>query len=104
LIRLDETPAVGEPLVRAIDLPQRRARNAYLFEARVGRGRLLVSGFNFADAVPAGDPAAVYFLDTLVAYALGDEFQPRGRVSLEYLRNRGIAGRAAAAVAGSAVH
>jgi beta-galactosidase len=101
LIPLDETPAFGEPLVRAIDIPQRLARNAYLFEARAGRGRLLASGFNFAEAVPAGDPAAVYFLNTLVAYALGDKFQPRGRVPLEYLRTRSVVDRVARAVAGS---
>jgi len=98
MIRMDETPVVGEPIVRGIDIPQRLVRNAYLFEARVGNGRLLVSGFNFAKAVPAGDPAAACFLDALIGYALGEKFQPRGRVPLEYLRNPGAAARNAGVV------
>ena len=93
MIRMDETPVTGEPVVRAIDIPQRLARNAYLFEARAAGGRLLVSGFNFAKAVPAGDPAAAYFLDALISYALGEKFQPSGKIPLEHLRSRPAAGR-----------
>ena len=93
MIRMDETPVTGEPVVRAIDIPQRLARNAYLFEARAVNGRLLVSGFNFAKAVPAGDPAAAYFLDALISCVLGGKSQPSGTAPLEYLRSRPAAGR-----------
>ncbi len=87
MILMDETPATGEPVALGIDIPQRLARNAYLFEAQVGSGRLLVSGFNFSKAVPAGDPAGAYFLDALIDYAMGEKFQPRGKIPLVYLRN-----------------
>jgi len=56
-------------------------------------GRLLASGFNFAKAVPAGDPAAAYFLDALISCVLGGKSQPSGTVPLEYLRSRPAAGR-----------
>jgi beta-galactosidase len=90
LIRLDETPVTGEPIVRAIDIPQRLARNAYLFEARVGNGRLLASGFNFATAIPAGDPAAAYLLDGLIRYALSENFQPTGSIPLAHFQIPGV--------------
>jgi GxxExxY protein len=79
-ILLDQTRVTAEPIVRMIDTPQRLTRKALLFETSIGPGRLLVSGFNFSSAVPAGDPAAVYFLDELIRYSLGDEFQSRESV------------------------
>jgi beta-galactosidase len=85
-ILLDQTRVAGEPIVRMIDVPQRLERKAYLFETKVGPGRLLVSGFNFAAAVPAGDPAAIYFLDQLIRYTMGDQFQPKADVAPEDLR------------------
>ncbi len=85
-ILLDESPAKGEPIIRMIDMPQRMRAKAYLFEAKVGRGKLLLSGLNFA-AVPAGDPAAGYFLDALIDYARGDAFQPAGEIPLEHLQS-----------------
>ena len=85
-ILLDQTRVTGEPIVRMIDTPQRLTRKALLFETKVGPGRLLVSGFNFSAAVPAGDPAAGYCLDELVRYAMSDEFQPGASVAPEALR------------------
>jgi len=81
-ILLEQTRVAGEPIVRMIDVPQRLARKAYLFETKVGPGRLLVSGLNFSAAVPAGDPAAAHYLDELIRYAVSDEFQPHGNVPI----------------------
>jgi hypothetical protein len=85
-ILLDQTRVPGEPIVRMIDTPQRLTRKALLFEANVGSGRLLVSGFNFAAAVPAGDPAAAYCLDELIRYTMSDEFHPGPSMAPEALR------------------
>jgi beta-galactosidase len=85
-ILLDQARVPGEPIVRMIDTPQRLTRKALLFETKVGPGRLLVSGFNFAAAVPAGDPAAAYCLDELIRYTMSDEFQPGASVAPETLR------------------
>ena len=48
-------------------------RPAALFELGVGQGRLLVCTFNLDMA----DPAGVYLLDTLLAYAQSASFHPR---------------------------
>ncbi|MBL9135658.1 MAG: hypothetical protein JNK85_07315, partial [Verrucomicrobiales bacterium] len=43
-ILLSSLPVKIDPIVRCIDRPTRLAHRAYLFEARVGEGRLLVTG------------------------------------------------------------
>jgi len=75
-ILLDSLPTKIQPLVRCIDRPTRLANRAYLFEAQVSRGKLLVSGFNFAESIASKDPAGIFLLDRLVNYTLGGEFNP----------------------------
>lgn len=48
-------------------------RFSYAFSLNVGRGRLLVTGFNFS-AADYGDPAAIAMLRTLISYASSDDF------------------------------
>ena len=87
-ILLEEMPGQLQPIVRVIDMPQRLWNKALLFEARVGQGRMLVSGFNFAHALPSGDPAACFFLDRLIQYAARSEFQPAQSIAVDYLEGR----------------
>jgi beta-galactosidase len=68
--------------VRCIDRPTRLADRAYLFEVGVGRGKLMVSGFNFRGALAAKDPAATYSLGQLIGYMIGPEFNPKAALSL----------------------
>ena len=71
-----------------MDRPNRLADRAFLFEAKVGAGKLLVSGFNFAGAVKSSDPAGVFLLDRLMRYALGPEFDPQTPLAEEALRQK----------------
>ena len=48
-------------------------RFSYAFEVRVGRGRLLVTGFNFT-GVDREEPATVAMLSALVEYCNSDRF------------------------------
>jgi hypothetical protein len=80
-VLLSALPAKIEPLVRCIDRPTRLADRAYLFEASVGRGKLLVSGFNVAQALASSDPAGIFLLDQLVRYALGPDFNPKASLT-----------------------
>jgi beta-galactosidase len=73
---LNPLPAKVRPLVRCIDRPTRLMDRAYLFEVGIGKGKLLVSGFNFSQATTGQDPGAEFFFDQLVRYALGPEFTP----------------------------
>jgi hypothetical protein len=83
---LDELPGRIRPMIRCIDRPTRLANRAYLFEVRVHHGRLLVSGFNFTQALAMEDPAAVFFLRELIDYALGNDFSPQAELGPEALK------------------
>ena len=75
-ILLSEYPNRIDPIIRCIDRPTRLADRAYLFEARVGQGSLLVSGLNFPKAFKENDPAGIYLMSLLICYAMGPEFRP----------------------------
>jgi len=83
---LDEVSAKIDPIVRSIDVPQRLSNRGFLFEVRMGRGPLLVSGLNFAGALKNNDPAALHLLDQLVRYGLSAEFSPQATLSMLPLR------------------
>jgi hypothetical protein len=87
-IFLNALPGKIHPLVRCIDRPTRLADRAYLFEVTVGKGSLLVSGFNFERAIQSGDPAGVFLLDQLVRYAVGPQFRPAASIPEEALKMR----------------
>jgi hypothetical protein len=57
-------------------------RRAYLFEFRLGRGRVLVSTLNHARSDLA-DPAVDYVLRSLINYAMSDRFRPDVRLTRE---------------------
>jgi len=87
-ILLNVLPAKIQPLVRCIDRPTRLADRAYLFEVALGRGKLLVSGFNFARAIDSKDPAGIFLFDRLVRYALGPDFNPDAALPEEALKGK----------------
>ncbi|MCI0537262.1 MAG: hypothetical protein L0Z50_18770 [Verrucomicrobiales bacterium] len=87
-VLLTSLPAKIEPLVRCIDRPTRLADRAYLFEVSVGRGQLLVSSFNFAQALKSNDPAGIFLLDRLIHYALGPDFTPSASLPEEALTGK----------------
>ena len=74
--------------MRCIDRPTRLADRAYLFQVAVGRGKLLVSGFNFARAIDSRDPAGIFLFDRLVRYALGPDFTPDASLPEEALKGK----------------
>jgi hypothetical protein len=88
-VLLSSLPAMVEPLVRCIDRPTRLSDRAYLFEASVGRGQLLVSGFNFAQSLALNDPAGIFLLDQLVRYALGPDFNSRVSLPAQAVQTKG---------------
>lgn len=87
-ILLDPLPAKIEPLVRCIDRSTRLANRGYLFEASVGRGKFLVSGFNFTQALAAKDPGGIFLFDKLLRYALGPDFAPEVSLPAEALKGK----------------
>ncbi|HEY7679030.1 MAG TPA: hypothetical protein VIC04_00835, partial [Terriglobia bacterium] len=50
---------------------------AFLLEAAVGEGRLLLSSLRVTEPLASGRPEAVYLCDRLLRYATGDDFRPK---------------------------
>lgn len=51
-------------------------RRGYLFEFRLGKGKILVSTLNH-DRADMSDPAVAYLTKSLINYAMSDSFQPK---------------------------
>lgn len=105
-INLDDFPVSVDSLVSGLDkssrdrfdtkkfkLPElmydRTMRHfSYAFSLKVGKGRLLVTGFNFT-GVDTREPSSLAMLETLVSYASSDDFVCGGEISVcelkEYL-------------------
>lgn len=90
-INLDDFPTSAHSLVSGLDKSSRdrfdpkkfalpelmydrtMRRFSYAFSLNVGKGRLIVTGFNLTGA-EQGDPASLAMLRTLVSYAASDDF------------------------------
>ncbi|WP_051291143.1 discoidin domain-containing protein [Pedobacter glucosidilyticus] len=80
---LDSTPAAYRPIIQVIDNFKRNHKLGVVFEATVGKGKLLVCGFD-PTAAPE-DAACRQFLSNLYDYAGSDKFEPTQELNLEIL-------------------
>jgi hypothetical protein len=76
---LDDTPAEFRPLVQVIDDCHRNHRLGAVFEAKVGRGKLLVSAFDLTRNLDKR-PVARQLLSSLIEYVCGSNFEPQVRL------------------------
>ncbi len=81
---LDDTPADYRPMVIVMDNFARNHKLGLIFEARVGRGRLLVCGIDLP-ALAEKQPAARQLLASLERYAGSDRFAPPSALSVDAL-------------------
>jgi hypothetical protein len=81
---MDGFPEVFRPIVAGIDNWNRGKRLGYLLEARVGKGRFLMTTLKLLDAYPTR-PEAVYLLDSLLHYITSDHFQPTSKLTPSHL-------------------
>lgn len=102
-INLDDFPVAPDSLVSGLDKSSRdrfdpqifklpelmydrtMRRFSYAFAVRVGRGRLLVTGFNFT-GVDECNPASCAMLKTLIAYCHSEDFAPKAQLSAAELK------------------
>jgi hypothetical protein len=61
------------------------SRAAFLSEARVGKGKLLLCGLNIRPNLDGTRPEAVYLLDRLLRYLASAGFNPAGEISAEHI-------------------
>ncbi len=102
-INLDDFPVKARSIVSGLDKcnrdrfdatkfkfselrPERTMRNfSYAFELRVGKGRLLVTGFNFT-GIAKGEPATAAMLKALVSYCHSADFGKGAKISTSDLK------------------
>ncbi|HEX9785374.1 MAG TPA: hypothetical protein VGA56_21905 [Opitutaceae bacterium] len=86
---LDGFPRDLHPIVQVVDDWFTNRKLALVFEARVGRGRILVTSIDVAGAVL--DPVRRQLRASLLDYAAGDDFLPANEVTSEQLRSLFVA-------------
>jgi hypothetical protein len=92
-IPLDEWPTTLEPVVggirtRAAFLSKTKnlSRLGYVFEVKVGKGRLLVTSLRFRDHLDEAYPEVIALFDGLLRYATGTGFNPAVEAGTENLK------------------
>jgi len=80
---LDELPPGLRPVVQVIDDWFTNRRLALVLEARVGRGRLLMTSIDLA---AADDPVCRQLLASLLHYAADSQFAPTVTLSADDVR------------------
>lgn len=81
---LNDAPATFRPIVQVIDDPTRNYKLGAVFEARSGKGKLLVSTFNLETDLD-NRLAARQLRDSLLRYAASNRFNPAEELDMEYL-------------------
>lgn len=69
------------PLIEVVDHFHRAKRLAYAFEARAGKGRILVSTFPFTDTALMKRPEAAFLFQEMLSYVQGEQFKPSSSVT-----------------------
>jgi hypothetical protein len=82
---LEDFPADFRPLVYLIDDWFKNRRLALLFEARVGKGKLMVCSSDIQTNLDAR-PAAAQFRQSLLEYMASDKFKPQQELQPEQIR------------------
>jgi hypothetical protein len=83
---LDSTPADFRPIVQVIDNFERNGKLGNLFEARVGKGRLLVCTLGLP-ALADKSPAAKQLMHSLYGYVSSNAFNPSGQLPASLLES-----------------
>ncbi|MBN1435711.1 MAG: hypothetical protein JW936_01430 [Sedimentisphaerales bacterium] len=103
-ICLDDFPAAVEPIIEGVDKAVRdrydvgrfdlsefqyaytMRKFAYLFELRVGKGRLMVAGMNFK-GIEEDEPVSCWMFENIVEYMQSGAFEPRATIEVGALRD-----------------
>jgi hypothetical protein len=85
VLDLDGVTKDFRPLVQIIDTYDRCLKEGILFEARVGKGRLLMAAIDFETNI-AQRPAARQLLYSLKNYAASPQFKPASRLTVDTLK------------------
>ena len=82
---LDDLPTDYRPIIQVIDNVERNHRLGLVFEAKVGKGKLLVCAANLDQAMCTVEGRA--FCQSLLSYLQSEAFQPATALSATALRH-----------------
>ncbi len=82
-MNLDSLPSQLHPLIQIVDDWNKNRKLGAVFETAIGKGKLLVCSLGDINA-PSKDPAEYWFLESLLAYAHSEAFNPT--TSMDYPR------------------
>jgi beta-galactosidase len=85
-INLDKLPKTLQPFVQPVDDWNRNYKLGLVFEARVGRGKLIVSGADLETGL-AERPAAAQLRASLLEYMAGTAFAPKAALTEVEIRS-----------------
>jgi len=91
-MHLEDFPKGFRPLVQPIDTWFLNRRLGLLFEVRVGKGRLMVSGADLSPDTGAERPAARQLYYSIQRYMLSDAFHPAYAVNFDTLKDLVVTG------------
>ncbi|UYQ95878.1 beta-glucuronidase [Chitinophaga horti] len=87
VMNLEDFPAGFNPIVRPIDTWFLNRPLGLIFEAQVGKGKLVVCSADLHDALPAEKPVARQLYHSLMKYMASADFKPAGNVSYELVND-----------------
>ena len=87
VMHLEDFPKDFRPLVQPIDTWFLSRRLASLFEAKVGKGKIMVNSLNITPDNKSGNPAGKQLLYSLESYMLSPAFNPRQEISLKQIND-----------------
>jgi hypothetical protein len=86
VMNLEDFPVDFRPLVQPIDTWFMNRRLALVFEAQVGKGKIIVSSADVGPEVQ-NKPAAKQLFLSLQKYMNSDQFNPKGNLSFEVIQD-----------------
>jgi hypothetical protein len=87
VMHLEDFPLAFKPLVQPIDTWFMNRRLAFLFEAKVYKGKLMVSSANLSPNTGEDKPAARQLMYSVQQYMLSDQFKPAFTVKAEVIKD-----------------
>ncbi|UAY53802.1 exo-beta-1,4-galactosidase [Arachidicoccus terrestris] len=87
VMHLEDFPKNFRPLVQPIDTWFLSRRLASLFEAKVGKGKIIVSSLNIKGKEPSNNPAGQQLLYSLEKYMLSPAFNPKQQIGLQLIKD-----------------
>ena len=86
VMHLEDFPPGFRPLVQPVDTWFLNRRLASVFEAAIGKGKIVVSSLHIPSDTTTANPAARQLLYSLEKYMLSDQFNPKYQIDISLIK------------------